>query len=98
MGNRTASMPRSYAEQAGLIPHGTDRHNVIRFFPNGGVRMRAIAALLPLLVSAGLVSAQEYRAAVLGAVTDPSGAAVPKAAVVITNVESGVAARSETNL
>jgi hypothetical protein len=60
--------------------------------------MRPIVALLPLLLSVGLVNAQEYRATVLGAVTDPSGAAVPKAVVVITNVESGVAARSVTNL
>ncbi len=41
--------------------------------------------------------AQEYRATVLGAVTDPTGAAVPKAAVVITNNASGVSLKTETN-
>jgi hypothetical protein len=41
--------------------------------------------------------AQEYRATVLGTVTDPAGAGVPHAAVVVTNNESGVAAHTETN-
>lgn len=50
-----------------------------------------------LLAGSGLVFGQEYRATVLGTVTDPSGAAVPNAAVVVTNNESGVASRTRTN-
>lgn len=52
---------------------------------------------LSILVAAGVLVAQEYRATVLGAVTDPTGAAVPKAAVVITNNASGVSSKTETN-
>ena len=50
-----------------------------------------------LLACGALMFAQEYRATVLGTVTDPSGAAVPNAAVVVTNNESGVASRTRTN-
>jgi hypothetical protein len=50
-----------------------------------------------LLVVAGAARAQEYRATVLGTVTDPAGAAVPGAAIVITNNDSGVASRTQTN-
>jgi hypothetical protein len=55
--------------------------------------MRLFAALLLCLP----LMAQEYRATVVGSVLDPSGAAVPKAAVTVTNVESGVSSRTETN-
>ena len=50
-----------------------------------------------LLACGALMFAQEYRATVLGTVTDPSGAAVPNAAVIVTNNESGVASRTRTN-
>ena len=49
------------------------------------------------LVFAALVSAQEYRATVMGTVSDPAGAKVPKASIVITNIDSGVASRTATN-
>ena len=46
---------------------------------------------LPILcLGCGLLPAQEYRATLLGVVTDPSGAAVPGAAVTATNIETGV--------
>ena len=50
-----------------------------------------------LAVLAGPVAAQEYRATVIGTVTDPAGAAVVKASVVITNNNSGVVSKTETN-
>ena len=51
-----------------------------------------------LLLSAGvLVHAQEYRASLLGVVTDPSGAAVAGASIRVTNIESGVASPTVTN-
>jgi hypothetical protein len=46
---------------------------------------------LCLLFLPFLASAQEYRATLLGQVTDASGAAVPKARVSASNVETGVA-------
>src|SRR5574340_228226 len=49
------------------------------------------------LALACISSAQEYRATVSGTITDPSGAAVPNASVVITNTESGVASRTRAN-
>ena len=54
-------------------------------------------ALLPLTLIGVALFAQEYRATVLGTVTDPVGAAVAKASVVITNTQSGVASRTVTN-
>jgi hypothetical protein len=59
--------------------------------------MRLALSLCCLLGLAGGLGAQEYRATVLGSVTDPTGAAVPKASVVIANNESGVSWRTETN-
>src|SRR5215831_3022331 len=53
------------------------------------------AFLCALLASA--LWSQEYRATVMGTVTDPAGAAVPGAGVVVTNSESGVTSRTLTN-
>jgi len=44
-----------------------------------------------------LLNAQEYRASLLGLVTDSSGAAITNASIKVTNIESGVAATSTTN-
>jgi hypothetical protein len=41
--------------------------------------------------------AQEYRATMLGTVTDPVGAAVPSASVTVTNNETGVVSRARCN-
>ena len=60
--------------------------------------MRIAGTLARILVmSAAFLSAQEYRATVLGTVTDPAGAVVPGVAVVITNIETGVASRAQSN-
>jgi hypothetical protein len=56
--------------------------------------MRLLSLLLVLSAS---LAAQEYRASLLGVVTDSSGAAVPQAAVRVTNIESGVASATLTN-
>jgi hypothetical protein len=50
-----------------------------------------------LLLLPALAVAQEYRATVLGTVTDPGGAVVPAARVVITNNGTDVASRTQTN-
>ena len=41
--------------------------------------------------------AQEYRASLLGVVTDSTGASIAEATIRVTNMESGVAASSTTN-
>ncbi len=51
---------------------------------------RHLSALVVFLLVAGLLSAQEYRATLVGAVLDPSGAAVPLAKVTAINTETGV--------
>ncbi len=43
------------------------------------------------------LAAQEYRATLLGVVTDPSGAAVSDASITVTNLASGVAVRAQSN-
>jgi hypothetical protein len=54
---------------------------------------------LAALTAAAIASmvAQEYRASLLGVITDPSGAAISGAAVKVTNIDSGVSASSITN-
>ncbi|MCL4402885.1 MAG: Plug and carboxypeptidase regulatory-like domain-containing protein, partial [Acidobacteria bacterium] len=60
--------------------------------------MRVLEMVSGVLLALALTSsAQEYRATVLGTVTDPAGAAVPNASIVITNTETGVASRTRTN-
>ena len=56
--------------------------------------MRMLLGLLALLSS---LDAQEYRANLLGIVTDSSGAAIPEAAVKVTNMDTGVSSPAVTN-
>ena len=50
-----------------------------------------------LLLSTTILSAQEYRANLLGIVTDSSGATIPEASIKVTNIETGVASSTKTN-
>jgi hypothetical protein len=50
-----------------------------------------------LLGLAAALSAQEYRATLLGLVTDPTGDAVPNAMVSVTNIETGVSLNTRSN-
>ena len=50
-----------------------------------------------LLVCAAFVGAQEYRATLVGTVTDQSGAAVPGTRLTVTNIETGVSVNSAAN-
>ena len=59
--------------------------------------MKLTLWLCCLLGLAGGLGAQEYRATVLGTVTDPTGATVAIATVLITNNDSGVSSRTQTN-
>ena len=49
------------------------------------------------LLGAAWMFGQEYRATVLGSITDPAGAVVPGAQVVVTNKETGVTLRTQSN-
>jgi hypothetical protein len=49
-----------------------------------------------VLLAACTLSAQEYRATILGTLTDPTGASVPGARVTITNIETHVSSSTET--
>ena len=58
--------------------------------------MRVVSFAVTLLCGACLY-AQEYRGSIQGRVSDPSGAAVPAAAVAVKNVETGVSVDATTN-
>ena len=49
------------------------------------------------LLCAALVTAQEYRATLVGTVTDQSGAAVPGTRLTVTNIETGVSVNAVAN-
>ncbi len=62
------------------------------------VTKRWISALAGFVVlQAAVVYAQEFRGAVLGRITDPSGAVVPGATVKVVNDETNVAVETRTN-
>ncbi|MBI4876443.1 MAG: TonB-dependent receptor [Acidobacteria bacterium] len=54
-------------------------------------------ALWAAVLAGFQLAAQEYRATLLGVVTDPSGASIPAAGVTITNLDTGVGSKSQTN-
>src|SRR5262245_35247968 len=58
-------------------------------------RRAGLAVLLCLLC--GALHAQEYRAAITGTITDPSGASVPNATVKATNPATNTASETKTN-
>ena len=53
--------------------------------------------LIAFLAFSITASAQEFRATISGRVTDPSGAIVPKASVIVTNSDTGAAVNSTSN-
>src|SRR5689334_9052709 len=74
--------------------HGSD------WIPDPASRLwaRAWFALLPLLLAALFASiANAQTATILGTVTDPTGAAVPGAKVIITNTATGTSRTVTTN-
>jgi len=63
------------------------RNNCVRFF----------GTAMLVLVCALLLDAQDNRATLLGTVTDPTGAVVPRGKVTATNRDTGVANATEAN-
>jgi len=61
------------------------------------VYKRLVCLLIALLVTAGVVVGQEFRASISGGVTDPAGAAVQGATVVLTSVERNVKYEATSN-
>ncbi|HBY59109.1 MAG TPA: hypothetical protein DEH78_04765, partial [Solibacterales bacterium] len=59
--------------------------------------MQKLCALCLLLLAATSTFAQIRSAVVIGAVTDPSGAAVPNAVIKLTNEETNVVSETKTN-
>ena len=59
--------------------------------------MKRLAITCLLFASVTAAMAQEFRATLTGRVTDPTAAVVPKAAVVVTNMDTGVRAVTVTN-
>ena len=53
--------------------------------------------ILFVLTATALINAQEYRASLLGVVTDSTGAAIVDASIKATNMETAVAASTRTN-
>lgn len=59
--------------------------------------IRSLAVLAVLMISATLAWAQVGSGTISGAVTDPSGAVIPNAAVSIRNTQTGVVRQAATN-
>ncbi len=72
-----------------------------KFAGSFGLAVRRNGSRLAVLLAAFFVMfatpALAQEATILGTVTDPTGAAVPNAAIVITNTETGVARNTTTN-
>ena len=72
-----------------------------KFAGSFGLAVRRNGARLAILLAAFFVifatQALAQEATILGTVTDPTGATVPNAAIVITNTETGVARNTTTN-
>src|SRR5438477_11511749 len=63
-------------------------------FSNGGYFMRTLGALFLIVWAA---AAQESRGTIAGRVTDAQDAGIPHARVIITNIDTGVNTRVESN-
>lgn len=60
--------------------------------------MKRIALVIAtVLLAFTTLNAQDYRATILGTVTDPTGAAIPGARVTVTNIATGLVSRSSAD-
>lgn len=56
-----------------------------------------VAGMLCIFAAAAITFGQEFRGTVTGTVTDPSGAVIPDASVIVKNLDTGVAVTLTTN-
>jgi hypothetical protein len=61
--------------------------------------MKARGLIFPLLLwlAGGMLLAQEFRATLMGRVTDPTGAVVPGASILVTNTATGAKAQTKSD-
>jgi hypothetical protein len=64
---------------------------MLRFLPSSWF------CAIAVMSTAGLLHAQEYRATILGIVTDPSGSVIPSARATAVNAETGVRTATRSN-
>lgn len=60
-------------------------------------RFSLISWLFAMAIVPGLLPAQEYRATILGVITDPSGSVIPSARATAVNTETGVRTATRSN-
>ncbi|MBM3794377.1 MAG: carboxypeptidase regulatory-like domain-containing protein [Acidobacteria bacterium] len=61
------------------------------------MRLLSTGALIALALSPSLTFGQVSTATILGTITDPAGALVPEAEVVLVNLATGIETRSKSN-
>ena len=59
--------------------------------------MRKSCFLIGLLLFSAVASAQESRGSITGKITDPQGASIPGATVIVTNIETNQLNRTKSN-
>ena len=66
-------------------------------FLRGLIARAALSLVVAILFFAGVAGAQEFRGTISGAVTDPTGAVVPGASVVVKEVHTGTTAQTKSD-
>jgi len=66
-------------------------------FLRGLIARAALSLVVAILFFAGVARAQEFRGTISGAVTDPTGAVVPGASVVVKEVHTGTTAQTKSD-
>src|ERR1700756_4532351 len=86
--------PRGRCRQSNLPQETISPHNLISL---QGDPMRARIFLVFVLLAAVSLSAQTFRGTILGTVTDPSGAVVSGATVMVKNTGTGLERSTQTS-
>jgi Carboxypeptidase regulatory-like domain/TonB-dependent Receptor Plug Domain len=87
-------IPQFFSKYSTSYSQGAYMSKNLRFFVVTAV---SVCAAVVLLAFSSPALAQSERARIIGTVTDPQGAVVPGAQVIVTNVATGVETRSTTD-